>query len=51
MKVARPFLSTFVNKVDAKGRVSVPAKFREILEEQGARTMYARTSTKLASMA
>lgn len=45
MKIARPFLSTFVNKVDVKGRVSVPAKFREILEEQGARTMYARAST------
>lgn len=45
MKSARPFVATFVNKVDAKGRVSVPAKFREILEEQGARTMYARAST------
>lgn len=45
MKSARPFLATFVNKVDAKGRVSVPAKFREILEEQGARTMYACSST------
>ena len=45
MKLARPFLATFVNKVDAKGRVSVPAKFREILEGQGARTMYARAST------
>lgn len=50
MKLSRPFLATFVNKIDAKGRVSVPAKFREILESnggdgQGARTIYARTST------
>ena len=43
--LARPFLSTFQNRIDAKGRVSVPAKFREILEAQGARTIFARTST------
>jgi MraZ protein len=43
--LSRPFLSTFVNRIDAKGRVSVPAKFRDILEAQGARTIYARTST------
>jgi MraZ protein len=45
MKFARPFLSTFVNKIDAKGRVSVPARFRDILEAQGARVLYARAST------
>lgn len=45
MTLSRPFLATFVNKIDAKGRVSVPAKFREILEAQGARTLYARAST------
>jgi len=45
MKFARPFLSTFVNKVDAKGRVSVPARFRDILEAQGVRALYARAST------
>ena len=45
MKHSRPFLSTFVNKVDAKGRVSVPDRFREILEGQGVRSLYARTST------
>jgi MraZ protein len=28
------FLSTFVNKVDRKGRVSVPASFRGVLAEQ-----------------
>lgn len=28
------FLSTFANKVDRKGRVSVPASFRSVLEQQ-----------------
>ncbi len=29
------FLSTYVNKVDKKGRVSVPAEFRKVLSGQG----------------
>lgn len=29
------FLSTFVNRIDKKGRVSVPARFRAILSERG----------------
>ncbi|MCF8469009.1 MAG: hypothetical protein K9G33_16555 [Sneathiella sp.] len=29
------FLSTYVNKIDKKGRVSVPARFRVILAEKG----------------
>ena len=29
------FVSTFTNKIDAKGRVSVPAPFRGILERDG----------------
>jgi MraZ protein len=29
------FLSTFINKIDKKGRVSVPAPFRSILTQQG----------------
>ena len=45
MKLSRPFLSTFVNRVDAKGRISVPARFREILDAQGSRTIFARTSS------
>lgn len=45
MTIARPFVSTFVNRVDAKGRVSVPARFREILDAQGSRTIFARAST------
>jgi MraZ protein len=30
----RPFLSTYTNRVDAKGRISVPAKFRAVLADQ-----------------
>ena len=29
------FLSTYTNKIDAKGRVSVPSSFRGVLEESG----------------
>ncbi|MBI1384573.1 MAG: division/cell wall cluster transcriptional repressor MraZ [Rhizobiales bacterium] len=29
------FVSTFTNKVDAKGRVSIPASFREVLARDG----------------
>lgn len=29
------FVSTFTNKVDAKGRVSIPAAFRAVLERDG----------------
>jgi len=32
------FLSTYVNKIDKKGRVSVPARFRAVLAEQNAGT-------------
>ncbi len=28
------FLSTYVNKIDRKGRVSVPAQFRKVLQKQ-----------------
>ena len=29
------FVSTFINKIDAKGRVSIPAPFRAVLERDG----------------
>jgi len=29
------FVSTYINKIDAKGRVSVPAAFRAVLERDG----------------
>src|SRR5580704_200225 len=38
--IVQPFLSTIVNKLDAKGRVSVPAPFRQILAQQNLRGVY-----------
>ncbi len=35
------FLSTAVNNVDAKGRVSVPARFRTVLQTRGYQELYA----------
>jgi MraZ protein len=35
-----PFVSTTVNKLDAKGRVSVPAPFRQILASQNTSGLY-----------
>ena len=36
----QPFVSTVVNKLDAKGRVSVPAPFRQILAQQNLKGFY-----------
>ena len=35
-----PFVSTFVNKLDAKGRVSIPAPYRQILAQQELGALY-----------
>lgn len=35
-----PFVSTFTNKIDAKGRVSVPAPFRAALAQEGFEGVY-----------
>lgn len=35
-----PFLSTVVNRLDAKGRVSVPATFRQILSQENLQGVY-----------
>ncbi len=35
------FLSNAVNKIDAKGRVSVPAHFRSVLQQRGYGELYA----------
>jgi MraZ protein len=40
----QPFVSTVVNKLDAKGRVSVPAPFRQILAAQNTAGVYCFTS-------
>lgn len=34
------FVSTFVNKLDAKGRVSIPAQYRQILAQQESGVLY-----------
>lgn len=39
-QTVQPFVSTVVNKLDAKGRVSVPAPFRQILAQQNLRGLY-----------
>jgi MraZ protein len=31
----KSFIGTFVNKIDAKGRISVPAPFRNVLQQKG----------------
>jgi MraZ protein len=35
-----PFVSTFTNKLDAKGRVSIPAPYRQILAQQDLPGLY-----------
>ena len=35
-----PFVSTFFNRLDAKGRVSIPAPFRQILAQQEMGPLY-----------
>ena len=44
------FLSTFINKIDAKGRVSVPSSFRSVLEESGFKGMICYPSPVLDSV-
>jgi MraZ protein len=44
------FLSTYVNKVDRKGRVSVPATFRAILAEQRSPTVFVFPSFRLNAL-
>ncbi len=44
------FSDIFTNKVDAKGRVSVPAKFRQLLAADGADFLVATRSLDLAAL-
>jgi MraZ protein len=48
------FLSTYLNKIDRKGRVSVPASFRQVLAEQSptgmASTLVVFRSTSLPAL-
>lgn len=44
------FLSNAVNRIDAKGRVSVPAHFRSVLQKRGFSELYALRSLTLPAM-
>ena len=45
------FVSTFTNKLDAKGRVSVPAEFRRVLAQQETNGLYViKTLSRDASL-
>lgn len=44
------FLSNAVNKIDAKGRVSVPAQFRSVLQTKGLIDLYALQSIDMAAI-
>jgi MraZ protein len=44
------FLSSATNRIDAKGRVSVPAPFRTILQKRGSCDLYALRSLDTPSM-
>jgi len=44
------FLSTFINRIDAKGRVSVPAPFRAALAGQSFNGIVVFPATKLAAI-
>jgi MraZ protein len=43
------FLSSAVNRIDAKGRVSVPAHFRAILQKRGCSELYALRALDVAA--
>lgn len=44
------FLSNAVNRIDAKGRVSVPAHFRSVLQLKGLTDLYALQSIDMAAI-
>jgi MraZ protein len=46
----QPFVSTVVNRLDAKGRVSVPAPFRQILANQNLSGVYCIPSFSLPAL-
>ena len=46
----QPFVSTVVNRLDAKGRVSVPAPFRQILAQQNLQGVYCIPSFALPAL-
>ena len=44
------FLSSAVNRIDAKGRVSVPAHFRTVLQKRGYADLYALRALDVAAL-
>lgn len=44
------FLSNAVNRIDAKGRVSVPAHFRAVLQKRGFQELYALRALDVPAM-
>lgn len=44
------FANTITNRLDAKGRVSLPAKFRQVLSEHGAETVFIIQSPSLTAL-
>lgn len=44
------FLSSAINRIDAKGRVSIPAHFRSILQMQGQGELYALRALEVPAM-
>lgn len=44
------FLSTYINRIDKKGRVSVPSSFRSVLEQNGLKGMICYPSPTLESI-
>ena len=44
------FLSTYINRIDKKGRVSVPSSFRSVLEQNGLKGMICYPSPTLKSI-
>ena len=44
------FLSSAVNRIDAKGRVSVPAHFRSVLQKRGYSELYALRALDVAAL-
>ena len=44
------FLSNYVNNIDSKGRVSVPASFRQLIAARGIRDLFAMRSLSLPVM-
>lgn len=44
------FLSNAVNRIDAKGRVSVPAHFRAVVQKRGYSDLYALRALDIAAM-